>query len=357
MRRFSGKALVSVLCLSWILALTIVWAQIPPPQGGWIKDENNPVLVPGQPVDWDGGGVSAPAVIYSDGLFQMWYTGEIATDTAQVARTVIGLATSSDGTRWEKDTRNPVLPDGARGEWDAEGVSDAAILKRDDMYHMWYAGVDGSGKIQIGYAQSSDGAVWTKHEDNPVLEPGPEDAWDMQRVRPGTVLWIEGEYRMWYTGVNVFGTAQIGYATSEDGVIWSKHPRNPVLPFGDNAWDRFGVYRPAVVFDGQIYRMWYTGVGEDGVHRINLATSPDGINWVKAAENPELQPDPADLVGIANVSQPAVVYDGTREPWVYHMWYAARQSGPSDFSVIYHATKEAGYFLYLPLVGQNMGSE
>ncbi len=348
--------LILLVLAGTTLVLSIALAQAPPPAGTWVKDENNPVLGPGSAVDWDGGAVFAPSVLLSGSLFEMWYAGQIATDTA-VSVTAIGYATSDDGTGWLKDTRNPVLADGGPGEWDADGVSDAAVVKVDDTYHMWYAGWDAAGVRRIGYATSPDGVNWTKHAANPVLEPGPEDAWDMQRVRPGTVLWIDGEYHMWYTGVNVFGTAQIGYATSEDGIIWNKHPRNPVLPFGDNAWDRLGVYRPAVVFDGQIYRMWYTGVGEDGVHRINLATSPDGIEWIKAAENPELQPDPADLTGTVNVSQPAVLYDGTREPWVYHMWYTAQESGTSAFPVIYHATKEAGYLLYLPLIGKNMGSE
>ena len=40
---------------------------------------------------------------------------------------------------------------------------------------------------------------------------------------------------MWYTGVNTFGPTglvQAGYATSSDGLNWTKYSGNPVIPRG-----------------------------------------------------------------------------------------------------------------------------
>jgi predicted GH43/DUF377 family glycosyl hydrolase len=171
MRRGFGQVTLFLLFLLTAFALTTVLAQAPPPAGEWVKDENNPVLGPGGAFDWDGGAVFAPSVLAGAGFFEMWYSGQIATGTA-VAVTAIGLATSTDGTHWLKDTRNPVLADGGPGDWDADGVSDAAVVKANGKYHLWYAGWGEAGVRRIGYATSLDGAGWVKHEANPVLEPG-----------------------------------------------------------------------------------------------------------------------------------------------------------------------------------------
>ena len=182
-------AVTLFILLLTALALTHVAAQAPPPTGQWVKDEANPVLGPGSVSEWDSGAVSAPSVLGSDGAFQMWYTGRVATDTAVVAP-AIGRAASTDGTEWVKDASNPVLTAGLSGEWDADGVEDAIVLQADGAYHLWYAGHSETGSRRIGYATSPDGVSWTKHADNPVLEPGPEGAWDVRGVRPGAVLWI-----------------------------------------------------------------------------------------------------------------------------------------------------------------------
>jgi hypothetical protein len=59
----------------------------------------------------------------------------------------------------------------------------------EQRYKMWYSGYhDSAGGARIGYATSSDGIVWTKHNqddhDNSgyVLDVGPKGAWDDLRV-------------------------------------------------------------------------------------------------------------------------------------------------------------------------------
>ncbi len=51
----------------------------------------------------------------------------------------------------------------------------------------------------------------------------------------------------------------IGYATSPDGILWEKHPDNPVLDIGAaGEWDDQRIVSPAVLLDGTTYKMWYT---------------------------------------------------------------------------------------------------
>ena len=68
---------------------------------------------------------------------------------------------------------SPVLDVGAPGTWDEEGVGFVSVLLSESTYHMWYTGLDSDTYTgHLGYATSTDGVTWTKHTDNPVLEPG-----------------------------------------------------------------------------------------------------------------------------------------------------------------------------------------
>jgi hypothetical protein len=68
---------------------------------------------------------------------------------------------------------------------------------------------------RIGYARSPEGLTWWKDlANNPVLSPCSTGAWDDELVVVPDVIWIGGQYVMWYGGCD--GTlCQTGYATSE----------------------------------------------------------------------------------------------------------------------------------------------
>jgi predicted GH43/DUF377 family glycosyl hydrolase len=161
---------------------------------------------------------------------------------------------------------------------------------------MWYTGAMNTATYKVGYATSPDGINWTKHP-TPVLDWGP-DAWEAGGVGGGYVMPITGGYKMWYQGVNNGWTKEcIGYATSTDGILWQKDTQNnPILEPGiSGEWDDTWVAGPCVLFKDNIYYMWYLGTGTNwGQFRIGLATSPNGINnWTKHHANPVLTPSPS----------------------------------------------------------------
>jgi hypothetical protein len=136
---------------------------------------------------------------------------------------------------------------------------------------MWYSGYDGSNH-RIGYATSTDGIVWVKHPGNPVLDLGASGTWDDYHVYCPTVFFDGTKYQMWYSGHDG-STLRICYATSTDGIAWVKHPDNPVLNLGaSETWDDYQVYTPTVLFDGAKYQMWYSGYDGSNL-RIGYATS------------------------------------------------------------------------------------
>ncbi len=249
----------------------------------WTKYENNPVMVPGASGDWDEEFISPGSVIYHDSTYHMWYWG----GNMEIGNYLIGHAISPDGITWTKDTNNPVLDPGPEGSWDSTGVSDPTVIFNDSIFHMWYTGhgIDD----RIGHATSPDGITWTKDTNNPVLEWGPDGDWDDQWVSQPEVIFNGNEYHMWYTGYNGIGDQnRIGHATSPDGITWMKDPLNPVISYEAGSWDYPQVRFPKVVLDTSKYHMWYSG-GRFALWQKGYATSEDGSIWIKHPNNPILE--------------------------------------------------------------------
>ena len=269
----------------------------------WEKNPGNPVLVDEPFGGWNEATVYEPNVIHDGSLFHMWYTS--SNDPLLPGPIHIHHATSADGRTWLKDTdHNPVLSPGAGGSWDYKWVDSHCIIRVDTLYHMWYAGCNLNG-VRIGHATSPDGITWTKDVNNPVLTFGALGSWeypaDDGRVEGPNVIYDGSTYHMWYSGGN-HSRWQIGYATSADGVSWTKYEGNPVLKRGATGdWDDTSVGFCSVLLDTvtSTFRMWYSGSDQylvyndswRAVGQIGYATSPDGITWTKH-DNPATMDSP-----------------------------------------------------------------
>jgi predicted GH43/DUF377 family glycosyl hydrolase len=190
----------------------------------------------------------------------------------------LGYATSTDGVSWNRYANNPVLEPGAPGEWDDGGIEDATIIKEGQTYKMWYSAFRSNGPGQVGYATSSDGVNWTKDAGNPILGPGAE-TWNNNMVIHPQVLFFNNQYHLWALtgGDDGSGFApHFAYASSSDGTSWGWSTTNPVF---DLQWEDW-MWRPFVIQDGATFKMWYslTSAGEEGV---GYATSTDGLNWTR----------------------------------------------------------------------------
>ena len=178
---------------------------------------------------------------------------------------------------WVKHEDNPII-EGTWGNWN-ENMAVPVVIYDDDLYKMWFTGRKG-GSDQIGYAESPDGIHWDL-EEAPVIPKGLLSDWDYHRF-PGTVLHMNGTYKMWYSGIKNSPNFLIGYAESEDGLEWNVHP-DPVFEKGDpGAWDEVSVGFPQVIYKDGLYHMYYAG-GASPTHEypmeIGYATSTDGKIW------------------------------------------------------------------------------
>jgi len=204
-------------------------------------------------------------------------------------------ATTVSSTTWEKYTGNPVLNLGSNGSWDDLSVWAPTVLWKDNLYRMWYCGGRNNQYIRIGLATSLDGISWTRYGTGPVLDVSPS-GWDSFQVDCPSVVFNGSKYCMWYSGNN---GQSIGFATSSDGISWTKYSGNPVFTGGRYC---------SVLLDGSIYKMWYEGYD----YTINYATSPNGISWIEYSGNPVLMHGPSGSWDGMYVSTPSVIFDDSQ---------------------------------------------
>lgn len=256
----------------------------------WQKQINNPV-VPG----WSGNvndpnglkSILEPSTLFdsSQNVYRMWFSSLAGSYGASGC---ISTALSLDGQHWYFLAGNPVLRPGAQSDFDYAFLYAGDVIHVGNTYSMYYSGADQNGRISIGLATSSDGIIWQKYAQNPVLVPGAVNAWDSHNVAYPRVIFDGAVYRMWFTGGDAT-YAGAGYATSPDGIHWTKSPANPVLTRGTSGnWDDNGVGPAGVAQRDTLYYMLYAGSSvQSGPNvGIGLAVSSDGMNWKKNQSNP-----------------------------------------------------------------------
>src|SRR5262249_46570373 len=160
------------------------------------------------------------------------------------------------------------------GSFDSAGLLSPTVVFQDGLYRMWYTGQKGFS-FKIGLATSTDGIAWTKAG----VVMSATQSWEFAGIGSPDVIWDKGLFKMWYSAAQPTPpfSRRIGYATSSDGVAWTKNA-TPVLDLGGAGdFDQGGVFGASVIRDGSIYRLWYVAIDGAGVQTIGNATSADGV--------------------------------------------------------------------------------
>ena len=185
------------------------------------------------------------------------------------------------------------------------------VMYDDGIYKMWVTSVYYSAVSNVWYAISNDGKNWQLGNNGAVLNYGNTNVWDSHAVESGPVIKDENGYKMYYLGfADEYGYWNIGLATSPDGIIWTKYP-NPVV-YADPM--EYQIDPNDVIKIDETYYLYYT-VRQYPYYEIRLATSTDGINFVKYSDNP---------IMIANenwegsgVAVPSIIFENNQYKMIY----------------------------------------
>jgi P pilus assembly chaperone PapD len=211
----------------------------------------------------------------------MWYLANNAANTGQ-----IGHATSSDGMTFTKDPANPVLGPGAGASWDNTSIDGFALLRRpwSGDYIMAYAGNNGAPN-GIGIATSPDGSVWNKHAANPVLGLGGAGTWNQTSVAPFILTYDGSMYKLNLTGSDAGGLIHAGEALSLDGIIWFPNVTNPIIsPSPGPFWDDGLTIKGNDYLEGNNLRTFYFGAGtSNGMGTATTNPYYYGGGWLESS--------------------------------------------------------------------------
>jgi hypothetical protein len=131
-----------------------------------------------------------------------------------------------------------------------------------------------AGADGIGLATSSDGASFTRVGDAPILT-AVAGGWETgPPASPGAIRLEDGSFQLFYEAPSVAGAA-IGLATSPDGVSWVRSGDAPVIAAGDGV-DAAGARAPWSIFadtaEGRRLQLVYYGaLADDGRATIGMA--------------------------------------------------------------------------------------
>lgn len=223
----------------------------------WEKYAGNPVFQ-ADGTGFDAAAVGTGPVLVEGSTWVLYYTGESKVGVGGP----VGRATAPAPTGPWTRSEDPVLEVGSPEEWDAFGSAPLSVIATGKGYVMYYMGlgvrITTEKNAMIGRATSPDGITWTKYNDptttdhpyaesDPVLQIGLE-GWEMNNLYGSSVGQTTEGWEMFYTEKGFSNDQKItayrvGYATSDDGIHWTKDAGFPVLSYKDD---------PAAPFAGNI---------------------------------------------------------------------------------------------------------
>jgi hypothetical protein len=188
---------------------------------------------------------------------------------------------------WTNDP-DPVLV-GTSGRWDRNSWPQG-IVNVDDEYRLYYIGLNQFQQFpQVGLATSPDTINWSRYDDplttdpelvetDPILTLGDADDWDFMGLTTSNVLPTADGWELFYVGYDhsMFTLAtnhdplRLGYATSTDGMNWTKYPDGPVIDTDEISAPLINVAK----IDDTYYIYYDVGFGFNGIGLISGTISP-----------------------------------------------------------------------------------
>lgn len=210
----------------------------------WTKHPS-PVVGLGPELDWDDNFIVPYTVIKEEFGYRMWYYAGRYGFPSEGAFPQIGLATSPNGIQWTKyndpatvsapyANSDPVMKLGFDGEWDSERTYEPMVMKQDTGgYLMFYTGlkapINSSTLQQIGFANSTNGIVWERNENNPIIKDDNSFVEWGNGIYNGTALFYDNKYHYWFACFHTppyEARPQIGYAISDPSVGIDEYQQN-----------------------------------------------------------------------------------------------------------------------------------
>lgn len=233
------------------------------------------------------------------------------------------------GSAWTRSASNPLLS--ASLSWEETEMAEPMVILENGVWKMWFTG--GWTHPGTGYATSTDGITWTRYASNPVYGQGGSGYAFTSNC--AQVTKVGSTYYLFVSGGTTtsapFTTFKV--ATSTDGIAWTTQASSISLPSGKTRWGNRVVW-----LEGATWKM----LQEAGpsVWEIYYYTSSDGLTWsIQNSGNPltTLQVAAGGMYGGPTFAQQGGLTIPKRAG-LYELWYHAAPASGLNPTNIYRAT-------------------
>jgi predicted GH43/DUF377 family glycosyl hydrolase len=207
--------------------------------------------------------------------------------------------------------KEPVFQAGAKGAWDEKIRERGWIMREDGLWKLYYTGytTDKNAILHLGYATSPDGIHWTRDPKNPI--------YSKHWVEDMMIVKHDGKYYMFAEGYR--DRAQL--FVSKDGLEWTRVGQLDIrkkdgTPIPDGPYGT-----PTAWIENGTWYLFY----EREDRGIWLATSKDTRVWANLQDEPVLTPGPAEYDRDRIALNQILKYKGR----YYAYYHGSSRSGPN----------------------------
>lgn len=198
----------------------------------------------------------------------------------------IGIARSTDLSHWEKV--GEVLPE---QDCERQGLCAPGARVLDGRVHLFYQTYGNGPRDAICHAVSDDGRHFVRNAQNPVFRPTGD--WNCGRAIDADVIVHGGRLLLlcatrdpaMRVQMLVAAEAELDSGFGRDA--WRQLGAGPALA-PELPWEEACIEAPALfVRDGRLF-MFYAGAYNNAPQQVGVATSEDGVAWTRLSEQPFL---------------------------------------------------------------------
>lgn len=212
-------------------------------------------------------------------------------------------------------------------------INPGSVIFHNDQFHMLFNSFTAwPGTVLIGYARSQDGLLWEIVQEEPVFSSEQVPFGNGRADVSSAQVLDDGTWVMYFHTVSSgIPPMVIGRATASSPLGPWVVDADPILvPGPKGAWDEQSLFWPNVVRDEDGYRMYYGARDNQANYAIGMALSQDGVSWTKYND---LATDDPRFVDSDPVLQPGAEWEDNKvdRPRVQNTpdgWVMIYQGGP-----------------------------
>jgi len=173
---------------------------------------------------------------------------------------------------------NPVFAGTGRDTWDRKIRERGFILREGDTWHLWYTGYNPQRgrEMHLGYATSPDGLKWTRYAGNPVYDKAWTEDMCVAKHRDTYFMFAEGLHDIAHM------------LTSKDRVHWEEHGSLDIRTTDGKPLSPGPYGTPFVWIEEPVWYLFY----ERGDRGVWLARSTDRKVWTNVRDDPVIARGP-----------------------------------------------------------------